>query len=296
MKKIILKKKDKKAQWRGYILPLILGLIVLSLVLYFIFKEYFTEEDLGWQQCRQSVLVRSVTPELRAGGIGIADLKNKFPLKCQTNVVEIDFEDKEKAEKLVTDTLAQCWYMFLEGKQALFPGGADLYPYCVPCARIHFEEKVKDFYSYKKNPLDISVALNRPLQNTGVTYKEYFGKAFQLYITYWTDLLDIINFGGADTVNFDFSKDYFKIDSASWTLGTKLGKVYLPKKISSENGDILIIFQQIVFRTDEIDSNMIYFQVGQKELDPFTEVSQTTYIQYKKDSEVFCPNWDGIPA
>ena len=127
------------------IISLILGIIVLSLSLYFIFYEYFSEDDVSWETCRQSVLLRSgnainIVKEAQA---------KSFSFKCKTEVVEIDFKDYDKAGRLIMDTMAQCWSLFGEGKLQLYSGnflGSD--KNCFYCARIHFTEDVKDFYGH----------------------------------------------------------------------------------------------------------------------------------------------------
>ena len=134
------KRGDKKYD---VMISLILGLVVIGLVLYFVFFEYFSEDDINWETCRQSIVLRS-------GAINNAAKKvqENFPFKCKTEVVEIDFKDYEKAGKLIMDTMAQCWYLYGEGKNVLYAEGfLGSEKRCFYCARIHFSKDVKEFYS-----------------------------------------------------------------------------------------------------------------------------------------------------
>ncbi|MDH3353523.1 MAG: hypothetical protein OEL87_03680, partial [Nanoarchaeota archaeon] len=77
------------------ILSLILGLMVLSLSMYFIFNEYFTSDDVGWEVCRQSIQIREMLPEYHEAWTTLTpvNFKKNFPLKCKTMVVDIEKED-----------------------------------------------------------------------------------------------------------------------------------------------------------------------------------------------------------
>ncbi len=130
-----------------WIVPLMLGLIVLSISMYWIFHEYFDQDQIDWQTCRQSILLRSGN-----FGNGIKWLQENAPFKCKTQVVTIDFEDYDKAGELIMDTMAQCWYLFGEGKSQLYgPVAIGQSFYCLDCARITFSNDVRDYYtpSYK---------------------------------------------------------------------------------------------------------------------------------------------------
>jgi len=136
---------DKRASEKYYILiSLILGIIILAIAFYFIFQEYFLQEDIDWETCRQSLIMRSgnVANILKQGQ------ELSFPFKCKTQVVEIDFKDFDRAGKLIADTMAQCWALFSEGKLDLYSTDfIQQRTHCFHCARIHFTEDVKEYYS-----------------------------------------------------------------------------------------------------------------------------------------------------
>ena len=137
------------------IISIILGLIVLGLSLYYIFQEYFNQEAIDWEACRQSVLLRSQN----APNIVKIGQEKAFPFKCKTQVITIDFKDYDKAGKLIMDTMAQCWYLFDGGKMNLFSSNyLSTRNKCFICARIHFTDGVKDYYIAGSSKLPPTIA------------------------------------------------------------------------------------------------------------------------------------------
>ncbi|MBU2576974.1 MAG: hypothetical protein KKF50_04595 [Nanoarchaeota archaeon] len=281
-------------------IALILGLIVLSLSLYFIFQEYFNEDMISQESCRQSVILRGNLPEGEKAGITYASFKDDFPLKCKTQVVTIDYEDTEKAGKLIADTLAQCWYLFGEGELQIFP--ADKYgfeSFCTPCARIHFSPEVKSFY--EKNEIDVSVALGKVFQDA--TYKTYLSQAFQPSVgVNW-----MVANSDKSINEFKFSGNKFLVDDAqtsgvldsiqNYFIGG-LADVNLPRYINSSNGDMVIFFSQVI-RSDKnevfgYNPLLFYFQIDQTP-DPFKEVDKD-FIEAGEWNAAMCDQFDGIPA
>jgi hypothetical protein len=139
----------KKAVWRGYILALILGLIVLTLSMYFLFFEYFSSDELDGQECRQSVILRANSPDLKNLG---TDMKGLFPLKCRTEVVTLDSSDPDEIYEKISRAVASGWYMFGRGefdfvhREYLDPLSKKKLSYCVVFARLHYTAKASAEY------------------------------------------------------------------------------------------------------------------------------------------------------
>lgn len=150
---------NKKGAEKYYILiSFILGLIVLGLSLWYIFNEYFNEDDVNWETCRQSIVLRNLAPEFKKASITFTSLKDDFPLKCKTQVVEIEDEDVSEAEEKFVDTLAGCWNLIGNGEYKIFPSSNYRYGSpCLVCARISLDSEVEDFY--RKNPIIFQRAL-----------------------------------------------------------------------------------------------------------------------------------------
>jgi hypothetical protein len=281
-------------------IALILGLIVLSLSLYFIFQEYFTKDTIDMESCRQSVVLRANLPEEDKLGVTYISFKDDFPLKCKTQVYTIDYEDVGVAGTLIADTLATCWNLFGEGEGQIFP--SDTYgfqSFCAPCARIRFSPEVESFY--RKNVIDVPAALDRIV--TDVSYKTFLSQAFQPSVG--------VNWLIANTdksINkFKFSGDKFLIDDAqtsgpldsieNYFVGG-LADVTLPKYINSSNGDLIIFFSQVI-RSDDSEvfghnPLLFYFQIGQTP-DPFEELKKD-FIEAGDWSANMCDQFEGIPA
>ena len=118
----------KKGDEKYYILmSMILGLIILSLSLYFIFQEYFDEEVLDREACRQSIVLRNLLPVSdRPLSTFIESSKNLVPLKCKTEVVVIDDDPSVSnigphVMKQIADVMVDCWSLFGKGDSKLFP-------------------------------------------------------------------------------------------------------------------------------------------------------------------------------
>ena len=153
-----MRKIGKKGSEKYYIIiSMILGLIVLGLALYFIFQEFFNEDELDIEKCRQSIILANLNPDLSAE-TG-TDFKDKFPPKCKTQVIEIDTAEKEEVYKIIADTVLSCWYMYGEDKfdsvHTEFWGNVN---YALVCARITFSDKALAEYdaSTRKVPLKMA--------------------------------------------------------------------------------------------------------------------------------------------
>lgn len=260
------------------LIALILGLIVVGLGIYFIFNEYFTQDEINYGVCKESLILRANSPEAPLY-IGTASTKDSFPVKCKTEVIDIDFKDTKKAEELIAQTMRGCWGLWSEGKAQFFPGSSSTTDtYCLPCARIHFDEKVRDFYSIEKNKTDVQRALGEKIPKKSITYTEYLGKA-----------LAFIKFDGKNLFNVEGSGS----DS----------KIIIPKKLEPSNGDALIFLQQTVLGSGSFDNYIFYFQSGQKSPDPFGLLETTWsnggilgWVGAGITEATICDNYVGIPA
>jgi hypothetical protein len=292
--------RNKVGDQKYYIIiSMILGLIVLTLSLYFIFQEYFTEDELDWQQCRQSVILRANLPELKKGAYTLVSLKDDFPLKCKTEVVEVskkDYEDDE-AGKIVGDVLAECWYTFLEGEAQIFPADlAGFESYCVPCARVHFEE---DIASEGIN-INLLESLRGNFNDGKYSYLDYLKKGFMVDVWYQTPLLnwkkveEVFEIKGS-TFFVDDSETGGLLDFLASHLYEKgeIAAVTLPNDIDTSKGDLIVVVGQSIGSNGGFNSYLLYFQVGQEE--PFEELKKD-FMEAGDNSAPLCKNWDGVPA
>lgn len=135
--------KPKKADEKYYIIiSLILGIIVIGLSIYFIFNEYFTQDEINYETCRQSIILRSNIPDIT--DYDFADLKEKFPLKCQTQVVEVNSINQTEVLKQIEGAVRQCYYLYGENNLKLYGTNIidDTESICNICARIHFNNEI----------------------------------------------------------------------------------------------------------------------------------------------------------
>lgn len=199
---------DKRGFYYGILLYLILGLLVLSISIYFIFGEYFSGEGSDREVCAQSIQLRALMPEIEAASITLKELKSGNPLKCKTDVVEIsesDVKDIEKAQAKIAGAMAECWHLFGNGDYNAFPPGAfGTKSACVPCARIHLSDNAKEYMRDKKIEISIESALNLKMPQ-GFTYYSYLRESGSKFSAF--------DFG--NKVKFDLDGDDFYVGGDS---------------------------------------------------------------------------------
>jgi len=193
---------NKKAE-EGSGMPISTLVVILLLLLGFIVLVYFfTQIGFGSradkETCHQSVIIRATTPSF-------AGLQSVVPLKCQTEKICItsklfggkckEFEGtkgittarvgtKAEVEKVLTQSLFDCWTMMGEGKVSLFSqwiaetyGFGGIYPTCTVCARIAFDSESLTKAGINASEIDVEQYMRVHIVPTteNTTYAEYLG-------------------------------------------------------------------------------------------------------------------------
>jgi hypothetical protein len=276
---MILNRKRADYKW-DLIIILLLGLAVLGIVLFFIFEEYFNQDDIDIESCRQSIILRNNIPEFDVAGLGVLEFKSQYPLRCKTQVIEIDYNDTARAEREIMETIAGCWFLFGNGKYQIFPSSIWSFgdSYCVPCARIHIDLKNRAYYDIDKNKIDISRALS-----------SYSFKGHSSYEEYFRDV-------GYPFLKFTWS-DSFRIEETS-----SASKIYMPRFFDVERGDLIIIHNSVIAKQYDDSrkdlSSILFFQddggKSLKELD--RAIVSSSIFGFRFEILKICKYWDGIPA
>jgi hypothetical protein len=182
----------KRGSEKYYILmSMILGLLVLSISIYFIFNEYFNKDDLDWEACRQSVVLRSIKIE-EEGGFDLTAkpinkaLDSQFPFKCKNGVITVNYKDKERFLREIANSIASCYYLYGESKYPLYASNwiISQSTHCFICDRIHFTSEVKDYYK----DINVGEYLIKTPMKEGKTYFDY------VYLSRARELLSNENF------------------------------------------------------------------------------------------------------
>ena len=239
--------RNKKGDYKyGIILSLILGVIVLSLSLYFIFQEIWSEDELDWEICRQSIQIRALLPDIE-----VTSFKDDYPLKCKTQVVEIeksDVKNIEDAQKIIAETMARCWALYDKGDSNAFPAKFFKSSTCVPCARIHLTEEAKKYMEDKKmTGINIRESLMNLKMTKEYTYYEYLdnsGKKFSAF-----------NFG--NRVLFDLEGDGFSIGDGSDLSIYNSAEFYLGSSDTDLRVDILGMLGAKNYPVKDIDKLLL---------------------------------------
>ncbi len=185
-----MEKENKKGSMTAKQLVTIILLIMGFAILLFIFYQINWSGQIDKSICHQSVILRATAPTIA---------QSLIPLKCKTSKIcvtsgiiggkcEEDFEntkgvtkakvnDVEQIEKLVTQEVIDCWTMMGEGKVSLFSqywaerfGVGGVYPSCVICSRIAFDEGL----DVELDDMDVFDYMRRhKIPNGEISYYEY---------------------------------------------------------------------------------------------------------------------------
>jgi len=306
-----MKRMNKKAQWQNYLLPAILAVLVLGISFYFIFNEIFVGDDLDWEVCKQSIIVRGALPDQDLPGFEINTFKDNFPLKCKTSVIEVtkddimlDENDKRNVDKIIGDALTRCWVTFANGDAGIFP--PDFYgktTMCIPCARIHLTKEAKKAVMDDKDlegRIDIEGLLNGEKFDGRFFYLNYMRGVGQLFDPFNPAFNNPFNLSGEKFEVGDLGDNNIKRirDGSEIEMEGKFADVSLPKYFNVSRGDLVITLGQLTDSGRDSSANyisyMFYFQNGQS--DYMEEMKNQFYDGWTNIADNICNAWEGIPA
>jgi len=178
-------KKYKKGELTTQQLVILIILIVsFVVILLFYFRLNFkqgTEKEL----CHNSVIMR--------GNSVLSSVKEALPLNCNTkyfcitkdgscekmNKPKIEkVKTKEEVYNILAEKMADCWWMFGEGKVNYVAKNFKKKNYCSICSQVAFDDsvlKVKGFEKGQINKDDFyNYLANKKISNKDITYSEYF--------------------------------------------------------------------------------------------------------------------------
>lgn len=188
-------KMMKKASLTATQIITIVLLIVGFVIVLFLYWQLSWTGRIDRDACHQSVIMRATLPTFG----GVAEF---VPLKCKTEkfcittgffggkcenqfgkerVTRVKVKSKTEIEKLISQEMLECWSMMGEGKITVFSqwfaqtyGLGRVYPTCVICSRIAFDEnvlneKVKDW----KEIDPLYYMGSHKLPGKDITYYEY---------------------------------------------------------------------------------------------------------------------------
>jgi hypothetical protein len=167
----------------------IMGVLIVTLAMYMIFNELWSEDDINLEVCRESILARSVLPDVTLEGFAnVVSFKDAYPLRCETRVVEVKAGELDNIKGLnvkIAKVMAECWGLYDSGDSSAFP--AELFgskTSCVPCARVHFTDEAVDKMRSEGIEFNIREALDEPMDGKGFSYYQwlkYSGKKFSAF-------------------------------------------------------------------------------------------------------------------
>jgi hypothetical protein len=238
--------RSKKGSEKYYIIiSLILGLMILAISLFWIFNEYFTEEDIEWEVCRQSILLRNALPEEELASLKL-DVKGAFPLKCKTEVVTIDnVENPEDVYKIISDTVATGWYLFGEGKfDFVHRSFSQHETLCMAFARIHFDERaVSDFY-----------------KEDFPAWNDYFGEKYDSRVS--LEALDQVKESIGQRNSQKAFIDYYQSAGLPNSEGTYDDYLSLYMEEASQDGNLAVGWEDVHFFPDGDNDYILVYRIN----------------------------------
>ncbi|MBM3234493.1 hypothetical protein FJZ19_05380 [Candidatus Pacearchaeota archaeon] len=266
-------RKIKKGEGTHYgiIFALILGLIVIVISIYFLFYEYFSEEEISKEACRQSVILRASLPQK-----GLISTKDLMPLRCKTEVININYKDVKKAQKAFDNALLDCWWLVGNGDFKIFPGELKEYKTnCIICSRIHINSNVRDYYT--TNKIDLRAAVLTKFKN-GKNYWQYLGEInpnanpwklvrgggdkfsviYSNEAIFWSTLFEVL----FSSPVFPVVADYFNYGNEAGASSKGTG-VVLPYYFKPEDGDMFIAVSSPASSSPKSSPALFFFQAQQ---------------------------------
>ncbi len=287
--------KSKHSAEKYYlIVSIILGLILLIIALFWIFQEYFSEDELSRETCRQSIILRGTMPESeRILTTDIDKLKSNFPLKCKTEVVEIKNDESiqgyselaDNVMKQIANKMVECWSLVGEGNYHLFPMKyvAERKD-CMACSRIRFSDDLKKRITLL--PLG-EYLLSHNLDGKEIPREQWHSDGEKVRIVPGT----YAHYFSSNSGNFRLF-DSFKLPGLEeWKKEEQGTRAFgVRNKINMTKGDLII--GTYFYSNNEIFENWIRL----KSIRPKKyEYSYVFYTQIGVDDISEC-NFDGIPA
>jgi len=201
---------DKKGSITANQLVIIILLITGFAIVLLVFSQISWTGQIDKEVCHQSVILRATIP---SAGQALVPLKCKTSKLCVTSgfiggKCEEDFQNAKgitknkvsevkQVEKLISQEIVDCWTMMGEGKVSLFSqywadtfGVGSVYPTCVICSRIAFDEKL-DLDLDNINVL--KYMREHKIPNGNISYYAYLAEEGQFSVD--IDSLEVKNIG-----------------------------------------------------------------------------------------------------
>jgi hypothetical protein len=166
----------KKGMEKEYIIGGIIIVIIVAMAFFWIFKSFVFAQEIDWQTCRESVILRA--GDANSDAVKAAQ-EQLVPFKCKTQVLKIDYQNVSKAMNEIATILARCWYTYGEGKLLIYEDRFRDPRMQFICARIYFDNRVVKFYKDNFHGTNFRKYLSDGKMPSGISFSEYiFGQSY----------------------------------------------------------------------------------------------------------------------
>lgn len=187
---------EKKSQIQSSYLIWTIIIIAGFAVLAYVFFRLNLGGQVDSQVCHESVVLRGTVPDITQGYV---NLKCKAEHICVTSglltkgnctkeygvgakgITYVKVNSKSDVEKLVAQSIVECWSMMGEGKVSVFSqyaatnyGFGVVYPTCLVCSRIAFDKTALDRRGIYLNALDVMTYMRtHTVPGKEISYYDY---------------------------------------------------------------------------------------------------------------------------
>jgi hypothetical protein len=191
--------KNKKAAMSINVLIIIIVVLVTStILLFFVAKLSSTTSEMAdLQACRNSIILAAKTRQIQGKPLTNLDCKRSELVFRKKEVIEGGEVNQGKVGQILVEAMADCWYMFGEGKvdpfSSIETAGST---FCLVCKEVVFDDALKEYledkressdYDWIKHELIKTPNYNDIIPNTDMTYSQYFNHAPKLSILEYPD-------------------------------------------------------------------------------------------------------------
>ncbi|MBT3577497.1 hypothetical protein HN499_01665 [archaeon] len=259
--------------------------------------------EIDWETCRQSVILRSSIPSQDLILQDFASARDSFPLKCKTEVINIDYKNTSRLENDAMEVMRSCWALFDDGAGGFFPVNRwSSASFCIPCARIHLDSSVADYYQ-GNNSVNFTRAFRSKIPGSKFAYRDYFQRRNPGYsaFSYLADPPWAETFTMKKIEKVDTQKSYdaiMGIIAPFKKTSENLRRMQIPSTWDVKaSPDLLIVIYQVVFNFEK-DDPIKQFEKVHMAFMTADRVDETEVIGLWgwENTRKMCENWEGIPA
>lgn len=183
------------------LITMIIILITGTILLFFVARlASNTSGMVDLQACRNSIVLAAKSRQIQGKPITNLDCERSELIFRKKEIIDDGEVNQEKVSQMLVEAMAECWYMFGEGKLDPFSSiGTAGTTYCLVCKEIVFDDGLVDYIEEKENSQDYDWTKHQLLKlpdygaimpNSKKTYSEYLNHYPKIGISEDPNIID----------------------------------------------------------------------------------------------------------